>query len=90
MVEPQLQSVKANLFADKRAGMVPRHDHPFHPKSWPCQQGRQLWSDCAHSTAELIYASFWQTGTGHAPRDDAGAASLVLSGSTWKGVQAER
>ena len=32
MVEPQLQSVRANLFADKRAGMVGRGTTTLHPK----------------------------------------------------------
>jgi len=85
MVEPQLQSVKANLFADKRAGMVGRGTTTLHPKVMALSATTATVVDCAHSTAELIYASSGKPVPPVTPPENDGVrASLVLSGSTWK------
>jgi hypothetical protein len=85
MVDPQLLSVKANLFADKKAGMVARGTFTLHPKITALSATTATVVDCAYSTAELIYAT-----TGKPvppvtpPENDGVSATLVLSGSTWK------
>ena len=85
MVEPQLQSVKANLFADKRAGMVARGTFTLHPKITALSATTATVVDCAHSTAELIYATTGKPVPPVTPPENDGVrATLVLSGSTWK------
>jgi len=85
MVEPQLQSVKANLFADKRAGMVGRGTTTLHPKVMALSATTATVVDCAHSTAELIYASSGKPVPPVTPPENDGVrATLVLAGSTWK------
>ena len=85
MVEPQLQSVKANLFADKRAGMVGRGTTTLHPKITALSATTATVVDCAYSTAELIYATSGKPVPPVTPPENDGVRStLVLSGSTWK------
>jgi hypothetical protein len=85
MVEPQLQSVKANLFADKEAGMVGRGTTTLHPKITALSATTATVVDCAHSTAELIYATTGKPVPPVTPPENDGVrATLVLSGSTWK------
>jgi hypothetical protein len=85
MVEPQLQSVKANLFADKRAGMVGRGTFTLHPKVAALSATTATVVDCAHSTAELVYASSGKPVPPVTPPENDGVrATLVLLGSTWK------
>ena len=85
MVDPQLQSVKANLFADKRAGMVARGTFTLHPKITALSATTATVVDCAYSTAELIYATTGKPVPPVTPPENDGVrATLVLSGSTWK------
>jgi hypothetical protein len=85
MVEPQLQSVKANLFADKRAGMVGRGTFTLHPKVAALSATTATVVDCAHSTAELVYASSGKPVPPVTPPENDGVrATLVLLGSMWK------
>jgi hypothetical protein len=85
MVEPQLQSVKANLFADKNAGMVGRGIFTLHPKVATLSATTATVVDCAHSTAELFYASSGKPVPPVTPPENDGVrATLVVSGSTWK------
>jgi hypothetical protein len=85
MVEPQLQSVKANLFADKRAGMVGRGTTTLHPKVIALSATKATVVDCAHSSADLVYASSGKPVPPVTPPENDGVrATLVLSGSTWK------
>jgi len=85
MVEPQLQSVKANLFADKRAGMVGRGTTTLHPKVIALSATKATVVDCAHSSADLVYASSGKPVPPVTPPENDGVrATLVLSGLTWK------
>jgi hypothetical protein len=85
MVDPQLQSVKANLFADKRAGMVGRGTTTLHPKITALSATTATVVDCAYSRAELLYATTGkQVPPVTPPEYDGVRATLVLSGSTWK------
>ena len=85
MVDPQLQSVKANLFADKRAGMVGRGTTTLHPKITALSATTATVVDCAYSRAELLYATSGKPVPPVTPPENDGVrATLVLSGSTWK------
>jgi len=85
MVDPQLQSVKANLFADKRAGMVGLGTTTLHPKITALSATTATVVDCAYSRAELLYAiSGKPVPPVTPPENDGVRATLVLSGSTWK------
>ena len=85
MVEPQLQSVKANLFAYKRAGMVGRGTTTLHPKITALSATTATVVDCAYSRAELLYAATGKPVPPVTPPEyDGVRATLVLSGSTWK------
>ena len=85
MVDPQLQSVKANLLADERDGIVGRGPTTLHPKVTALSSTSATVVDCAYSQAELVYAS-----TGKPvppvtpPENDGVTATLVLTGGTWK------
>jgi len=85
MVDPQLQSVKANLFADKRAGMVGRGTTTLHPKIAALSATTATVVDCAYSRAEPLYATTGKPVPPVTPPENDGVrATLVLSGSTWK------
>ncbi|MGO9208286.1 MAG: hypothetical protein ACLQBX_19280 [Candidatus Limnocylindrales bacterium] len=85
MVDPQLRSVKANLFADKRAGMVGRGTTTLHPKITALSATTATVVDCAYSRAELLYATTGKPVPPVTPPENDGVrATLVLSGSTWK------
>ena len=85
MVDPQLRGVRANLFADKRAGMVARGTFTLHPKITALSATTATVVDCAYSTAELIYATSGKPVPPVTPPENDGVrATLVLSGSTWK------
>ena len=91
MVDPQLQSVKANLLADQRQGIVGRGTFTLHPRivalsaTTATATATATVADCAYSTAVLVYSS-----TGKAvppitpPENDGVQATLVLTGGTWK------
>jgi hypothetical protein len=85
MVDPQLQGVRANLLADRRAGMVGRGATTLHPKIIALSATTATVVDCAHSAAELIYAATGKPVPPVTPPENDGVRSiLVLSGSTWK------
>lgn len=85
MVDPQLQGVTANLYADQRQGIVGRGTFVLHPKIASMSATTATVDDCAYSTAALVYQS-----TGKLvppvtpPENDGVVATLVLSGGTWK------
>ena len=85
MVDPQLQGVRANLLADRKAGMVGRGTTTLHPKIIALSATTATVVDCAHSTAELLYATTGKPVPPVTPPENDGVRSiLVLSGSTWK------
>lgn len=85
MVNPQLQGVKANLFADQRQGMVGRGTFTLHPKIVSLSGSTATVVDCAYSTSVLVYAK-----TGKpvppitSPENDGVHSILVLTGGAWK------
>ena len=85
MVDPQLQSVKANLLADERDGIVGRGPTTLHPKIAALSSTSATVVDCVYSTIELVYKA-----TGKPvppvtpPENDGVTATLVLSGGQWK------
>lgn len=85
MVDPQLQSVKANLLADQRQGIVGRGSVTLHPKLLTLSGSTATVIDCAYSTTELVYKA-----TGKAvppvtpPENDGIRATLDLTGGSWK------
>jgi hypothetical protein len=85
MVDPQLQSVKANLLADQRQGIVGRGPTTLHPKVTEISSTSATVVDCAYSETELVYQA-----TGKPvppvtpPENDGVTATLVSSGGTWK------
>lgn len=85
MVDPQLQSVRANLLADRRQGIVGRGTFTLHPKVTALSATSATVVDCAYSTAVLVYATTGkQVPPITRPENDGVAATLVLSGGTWK------
>ncbi len=84
MVDPQLQSVKANLLADQRQGIVGRGATTLHPKVTAVSAMSATVVDCAYSATELVYQA-----TGKPvppvtpPENDEVTATLVLSGGSW-------
>ena len=85
MVDPQLQSVKANLLADQRQGIVGRGTVTLHPKVVAISGSTATVVDCVYSTSELVYE-----GTGKPvppvtpPENDGIRATLDLTGGAWK------
>ncbi|MHB1929053.1 MAG: hypothetical protein ACYCUG_06470 [Acidimicrobiales bacterium] len=85
MVDPQLQSVKANLLADQRQGMVGRGATALHPKIAALSATSATVVDCAYSTAELVYQATGKPVPPVTPPENDGVTStLVLTGGTWK------
>jgi hypothetical protein len=85
MVDPQLQQVKANLFADQRQGTVGRGTFTLHPKVTAVSATSATVVDCAYSTAELVYEATGKPVPPITPPENDGVTStLVLSGGTWK------
>ena len=71
--------------ADKKAGMVGRGTTTLHPKIIALSATTATVVDCAHSTAELLYATTGKPVPPVTPPENDGVrATLVLSGSTWK------
>jgi hypothetical protein len=85
MVDPQLQSVKANLLSDQIHGMIGRGTFTLHPKITSLTPTTATVADCAYSTAELVYKA---TGKPVAPitppESDGVTSTLVLTGGMWK------
>ena len=85
MVDPQLQSVKANLLADQRQGIVGRGPTTLHPKVSAVSSNSATVVDCAYRATELVYKA-----TGKpvppvtSPENDGVTSTLVRSGGTWK------
>ena len=85
MVDPQLQSVKANLLADQLHGMVGRGTTTLHPKVVSISAETATVVDCAYSTAELVYARTGKLVPPVTPPENDGVRStLVLVSGTWK------
>ena len=85
MVDPQLQSVRGNLLADQRQGIVGRGTFTLHPKIVSMSASTVTVVDCVYSTSVLVYAK-----TGKpvppitAPENDGVRSALLLTGGTWK------
>jgi hypothetical protein len=85
MVDPQLQGVKANLYADQRQGIVGRGSFALHPKIVSLSATTAMVVDCAYSTAALVYQATGKPVPPVTPPENDGVTStLVLSGGTWK------
>lgn len=85
MVDPQLQSVKANLLADQRQGIVGRGTVTLHPKVVAISGSTATVLDCAYSTTELAYeASGKPVPPVTPPENDGIRATLDLTGGSWK------
>ena len=85
MVDPQLQSVKANLLADQRQGVVGRGTVTLHPKVVSIAGSTATVSDCVYSTTELVYASSGKPVPPVTPPENDGVtATLTLVGGSWK------
>ena len=85
MVDPQLQSVKANLLADQRQGIVGRGPTTLHPKVSAVSSNSATVVDCAYSATELVYQSTGKPVPPVMPPENDGVTStLVRSGGTWK------
>jgi len=85
MIDPQLQSVKANLLADQRQGIVGRGTVTLHPKVVAISGSTATVVDCVYSTSELVYkASGKPVPPVTPPENDGIRATLVLTGGAWK------
>ena len=85
MVDPQLQSVKANLLADQRQQMVGRGTFTLHPKVTAISTATATVVDCAYSTAELVDKATGKPVPPVTPPENDGVTStLVRSGGAWK------
>jgi len=85
MVDPQLQSVKANLLADQRQGIVGRGTVTLHPKVVAISGSTAMVVDCVYSTSELVYeASGKPVPPVTPPENDGIRATLDLTGGSWK------
>ena len=85
MVDPQLQSVKANLLADQMQGIVGRGPTTLHPNVTALSATSATVVDCAYSANELVYrASGKPVPPVTPPENDGVTATLVPSGGTWK------
>jgi endonuclease/exonuclease/phosphatase (EEP) superfamily protein YafD len=85
MVDPQLQSVKANLLADQRQGIVGRGTTTLHPKVTALSAVTATVVDCAYSSTELVYkATGKPVPPTTPPENDGVTATLVLSGGSWR------
>ena len=85
MVDPQLQSVKANLLADQRQGMVGRGTFTLHPKVTAISATSATVVDCAYSTAELVDKATGKPVPPVTPPENDGVTStLILTGGSWK------
>ena len=85
MVDPQLQSVKANLLADQRQGIVGRGTVTLHPKVTALTATSATVVDCVYSTTELVYASSGKPVPPITqPENDGVTATLTLDTGSWK------
>lgn len=85
MVDPELRSVRANLLADQREGIVGRGSVTLHPKVVSVSATSATVVDCAYSASELVYAASGKPVPPVTPPENDGVrATLVLTGGTWK------
>lgn len=85
MVDPQLQSVKANLLADQRQGIVGRGTVTLHPKVVAISGSTAMVVDCVYSTSELVYEASGKPAPPVTPPENDGIrATLDLTGGSWK------
>ena len=85
MVDPQLQSVKANLLADQRQGIVGRGTVTLHPKVVAISGSTATVVDCVYSTSELVYEATGKPVPPVTPPENDGVrATLDLTGGAWK------
>ena len=85
MVDPQLQSVKANLLADQRQGIVGRGTVTLHPKVVTISGSTATVVDCVYSTSELVYEATGKPVPPITPPENDGVrATLDLTGGAWK------
>jgi hypothetical protein len=85
MVDPQLQSVRANLVADQAKGIVGKGAVTLHPKIMSLSGTKATVVDCAYSTSELVYQSTGKPVPPVTPPENDGVrATLVQVGGTWK------
>jgi hypothetical protein len=85
MVDPQLQSVRANLVADQAKGIVGKGAVTLHPKLRSLSGTKATVVDCAYSTSELVYQSTGKPVPPVTPPENDGVrATLVQVGGTWK------
>jgi len=85
MVNPQLEGVKANIYADQRQGIIGRGTFVLHPKIVSLSTATATVVDCAYSTAALVYQSTGKPVPPVTPPENDGVTStLMLSGGTWK------
>ncbi len=85
MIDPQLQSVKANLLADQRQGIVGRGTVTLHPKVIAISGSTATVVDCVYSTSELVYEATGKPVPPITPPENDGVrATLDLTGGAWK------
>lgn len=85
MLDPQLQSVKANLLADQRQGVVGRGTTALHPKIAAISASTATVVDCVYSTAALVYKTTGKPVPPVTPPENDGVrATLTLVGGAWK------
>lgn len=85
MMNPQLEGVKANIYADQRQGIIGRGTFVLHPKIVSLSATTATVVDCAYSTAALVYKSTGKLVPPVTPPENDGVTStLMLSGGTWK------
>ena len=85
MVDPQLQSVRANLVVDQEKGIVGKGAVTLHPKVMALSATTATVVDCAYSTSELVYESTGKPVPPVTPPENDGVrATLVQVGGTWK------
>ena len=85
MIDPQLQSVKANLLADQRQGIVGRGAVTLHPKLVAISGSTATVVDCVYSTSELVYEATGKPVPPVTPPENDGVrATLDLTGGAWK------
>jgi len=85
MVDPQLQSVRGNLLADQRQGIVGRGTFTLHPKIVSMTASTATVVDCVYSTSVLVYAKTGKPVPPITPPENDGVRStLMLTGGTWK------
>lgn len=85
MIDPQLQSVKLNLYADQQRGIIGRGATRLHPKVVSFSGTSAVVVDCAYSTTELVYKSTGKPVPPVTPPENDGVrATLDLVGGVWK------